>query len=195
MTIYRLLPSPTFGRGEHGFTSWENAFSPDEIAKIIELGESLETSDAKVGPDVNKEYRRSKAAWIHLNNETEWIFSRLGHVVSSLNGQFYGFDLHGFAESIQYTVYSEDDQGCYDWHLDWGSQTAQRKLSIVVQLTDPEEYEGGNLEILTTKNPEVVTKAAGRAAVFPSFTLHRVTPVTKGTRRTLVAWICGNPFK
>ena len=195
MTIYRLLPSPTYGRGEHPFTSWEDVFSPEEIARIVELGESLLPADAEVGSGVNKEYRRSKTSWIHLNSETEWIFSRLGHVVSCLNGKFYGFDIHGFAEGIQYTVYSEDEQGCYDWHLDWGSNTSQRKLSIVVQLTDPEEYEGGDLQIMSRREPDVVDKCAGRGVVFPSFTLHRVTPVTKGVRRTLVAWICGNQFK
>lgn len=195
MTIYRLFPSPTFGRGEHPFTSWNDAFSKEEIEKIIELGESLLPTDAKVGSGLNTEYRRSKTSWIQLNNETEWIFSRLGHIVSSLNGQFYGFDLHGFVEGLQYTVYSEEDAGCYDWHLDWGSNTPQRKLSIVTQLSEPDEYDGGDLEIMTSKNPDVVDRCAGRSVVFPSFVLHRVTPVTRGTRKTLVAWICGNQFR
>lgn len=195
MTIYRLLPSPTFGHGEHSFTSWEDVFTVEEIAKINAIGESLLPTDAKVGSGLNKEYRRSKTSWIHLNDETEWIFSKIGGVVSSINGKFYGFDIFGFAEAIQYTIYTEDEQGCYDWHLDWGSNTSQRKLSVVVQLTDPNEYEGGNLEIMASKTPDVVDKAIGRAVVFPSFTLHRVTPVTKGTRKTLVAWICGNAFK
>lgn len=195
MTVYRLLPPPTFKRGEHPFTSWDEVFSAEEVAKIIELGESLIPKEAEIASGVDTNYRRSKTSWIFPNADTEWIFSRLGHVVSCLNGQFYGYDIHGFAEGLQYTVYSEEDSGCYDWHVDWGSSTAQRKLSIVVQLTEPSEYEGGDLEIMTSKTPEVVDRGLGRGVVFPSFVMHRVTPIIKGTRKSLVAWICGNPFK
>jgi len=195
MTNYRLPPAPTFGRGEYGFTSWENVFSDEELAQVNAIGVALLPAAAQVGTEVDVEYRRSKVSWIHLNAETEWIFSRLGYVVSSLNGQFYGFNIYGFVEALQYTVYEEDDEGCYDWHLDWASSTSQRKLSIVVQLSDPDEYEGGDLQVLTSKNPTDIEKAKARAAVFPSFTLHRVTPVTKGVRRTLVAWVCGDAFK
>jgi PKHD-type hydroxylase len=192
---YRLLPSPNFGRGEHPFTSWNDLFSPEEIAKIVEIGESFLPTEAQIGSGIDTDYRRSKTSWIQLNSDTEWIFSRIGHMVSSLNGQFYGFDLYGFAESLQYTVYSEEDEGCYDWHRDLGSQTAPRKLSAVVQLSDPDDYEGGDLELMTSKTPDVVDRCAGRGVVFPSFVLHRVTPVTKGVRKTLVAWACGNQFK
>jgi len=70
-----------------------------------------------------------------------------------------------------------------------------RKLSLVLQLTDPEEYEGGDLELMTSSDPIAVLKQRGLISVFPSFVLHRVTPVTKGTRRTLVVWACGPEFK
>jgi PKHD-type hydroxylase len=195
MTNYRLPPAPTFGRGEHSFTSWENVFSDEELERVNAIGMALLPEAAQVGTEVDVDYRRSKVSWIQLNAETEWIFSRLGYVISSLNGQFYGFSLYGFVEGLQYTVYEEDNEGCYDWHVDWNSATSQRKLSVVVQLSDPTEYEGGDLQVLTSKNPTDVEKAKARAAVFPSFILHRVTPVTKGVRRTLVAWICGDAFK
>jgi PKHD-type hydroxylase len=195
MTVYQLLPSPTFGRGEHPFTTWEDVFTKEEITQITQIGESLILQDAEVGSKVDKEYRRAKTSWINLDSHTEWIFSRLGYVVSSINGKFYGFNLHGFVESLQYSVYSAEDQGYYDWHLDWGSNGSQRKMSVVIQLSEPDDYQGGDLQIMTSNNPSTVEKGLGRGAIFPSFTLHRVTPVTQGTRKTLVAWVCGDQFK
>jgi PKHD-type hydroxylase len=70
-----------------------------------------------------------------------------------------------------------------------------RKLSIVLQLSDPSEYEGGELQILTRKEPTSMQKKRGLITVFPAWTLHQVTPVIKGTRQTLVAWISGPAFK
>ena len=67
--------------------------------------------------------------------------------------------------------------------------------SIVVQLTDPSEYEGGDLEILTTENPFWAAKEKGSCILFPSFCLHKVHPVTKGLRNSLVLWVSGPPFE
>jgi PKHD-type hydroxylase len=70
-----------------------------------------------------------------------------------------------------------------------------RKLSIVVQLTDPKEYKGGELQIFEGGEPVVVSKQQGMATFFPSYMLHQVTPVTKGMRHTLVMWVAGKNFK
>ena len=66
---------------------------------------------------------------------------------------------------------------------------------MVLQLSDPSEYEGGELQLLTGKEPTTIQKQRGLITVFPAWTLHQVTPVTKGTRQTLVAWISGPSFK
>jgi PKHD-type hydroxylase len=79
--------------------------------------------------------------------------------------------------------------------MDIGAENeCTRKLSLVVQLSSPDEYEGGGLEIMASSEPVQVTKEKGLICAFPSFILHRVTPVTKGTRRTLVIWIAGPDF-
>ena len=83
----------------------------------------------------------------------------------------------------------------YGWHVDGGGGGPSRKLSLVLQLTDPSQYEGGNLEIMTSSNPEQVRKQRGIIAAFPSYVMHQVTPVTKGSRQSLVAWISGPRFK
>ena len=201
MSNYRFAPSPTFGITEHSFTTYREAFTPDELDKIIEIGDQLPSSDATVGTDEGGEsiskIRKSTVAWIPQNSETVWIYDRLAWIIRQLNGQFYKFDMWGFTEDLQYTIYNEDDRGHYTWHQDLGvgGGMSPRKLSCVLQLTDPAEYEGGDLEILTSANPIPVIKERGIISLFPSYQLHRVTPVTNGIRKTLVVWACGPEFK
>lgn len=197
MTNYMFAPSPSFGLGEHSFTTWADAFTADELQRIVELGDSLIPETGVIGDnEVDKDYRSSKVAWIHCTGAVQWIFDRLAYIARHLNGKFYDYDLYGFCEGIQYTVYSGESEDHYDWHQDCGVNTdTPRKLSIVLQLSDPASYEGGELQIRNAKVPSAVEKSAGLAVAFPSFMLHRVTPVTSGTRRTLVAWITGPRFK
>jgi PKHD-type hydroxylase len=82
----------------------------------------------------------------------------------------------------------------YGWHQDYGAKVS-RKLSLTVQLTDPSEYEGGNLQIMTTGTPVNARKQRGLIVAFPSYVLHQVTPVTQGSRQSLVAWVSGPAFK
>jgi PKHD-type hydroxylase len=111
-----------------------------------------------------------------------------------LNAQYYRFDLTGFGEPVQLTQYDQSENGMYGWHQDYGGGIS-RKLSLVLQLTDPAGYEGGNLQVMTTGNPVNVRKQRGLIAAFPSFVLHQVTPVTQGNRQSLVAWVSGNAFR
>ena len=128
--------------------------------------------------------------------ETTWVFEKLANVVSSLNSQYFRFDLTGFGEQIQLTHYDSSEHGMYGWHVDFGKTGPSRKLSIVMQLSDPSEYEGGNLE-LQPHGKEVIKikKQRGLVVAFPSWTLHHVTPVTQGNRQSLVSWITGPAFK
>jgi PKHD-type hydroxylase len=197
MTHYIFAPAPTRGYGEHAFTTWLDGFSDDEIKEIIRIGDlgtkTMATLDVD---DVDPEYRTTEVSWIHHTPESDWLYGRIAHIIQNVNSQFYGFDIHGLCESLQFTVYTGDNRGHYDWHQDGGANTnSPRKLSIVIQLSDPADYEGGDLEILTSRSPVVINKQKGLAAVFPSYVLHRVTPVTKGIRKTLVAWITGPKFR
>ncbi len=80
----------------------------------------------------------------------------------------------------------------YGWHMDVGpdGDTATRKISVTVQLSDPDTYEGGNLELMPG-DVAIMRRVQGGAVLFPSFLLHRVTPMEKGTRYSLVAWFVG----
>jgi PKHD-type hydroxylase len=177
---------------------WEGAFNDEQLNWLQQKAKEA-TTDAQVGSSiggvVDANIRRSELNWLEKTEETAWVFDGLGHVVSNLNSSYFGFDLMGFAESLQLTNYHEDKRGMYGWHQDFGKTGPCRKLSLVMQLSDPSEYEGGTLEIMTSGSPQVVEKKRGLITVFPSWTLHQVTPVVRGTRQTLVTWICGPDFK
>jgi PKHD-type hydroxylase len=198
MAIYQLAPSQSIGIPEINFASWSDGFTKEEIDRIVSIGDSLTIQEAIVGKDkiVDETIRSSKTGWIDLTPETTFIYENLAYIARQLNGQFFDLDIWGFVEHLQYTVYDGKDDH-YTWHLDRGGSTSQapRKLSLVLQLSDPSEYEGGDLEIFEGPEPTVVKKEKGLVVAFPSFVLHRVTPVTKGIRKTLVVWLTGPRFK
>ena len=102
----------------------------------------------------------------------------------------WNFDIWGYQDLLQYTKYYGDG-GHYDWHADLGPGISNRKLSCVLQLSTPEEYEGGELQMNPGGDIMSVPKGLGVLCFFPSFLLHRVTPLTSGTRKSLVTWLCG----
>ena len=116
-------------------------------------------------------------------------------IIRKVNQQVYKFDLSGFAETFQYRVYHGSEGGHYYWHIDWGLKQIQRKLSASVQLTDPAGYEGGDLQFRGVREIETAPRARGVVIVFSSFIQHRVTACTKGTRKAVVVWTAGLPFR
>lgn len=182
------------------FAWWDGAFTENQINWLQQQARNSKMK-AKVGGNggVNDpQTRRSGLNWLPNTPDTQWVFDTLGHVASSLNAQFFRFHLTGFGEDIQLTNYDESEQGMYGWHLDMGPNTNGpcRKLSIVMQLSDPVDYEGGVLELqANSKDVIKMRKQRGLIVAFPSWTLHQVTPVTQGNRQSLVAWISGPPFK
>ena len=115
------------------------------------------------------------------------------------NDALWHFDLHCLTDDIQYTEYYADKGGHYGWHQDMGpGDMSKRKISLTVQLSDPSEYEGGDLEYFRGGDPEKADKAPrgkGVVFIFPSYMMHRVTKVTKGTRRSFVLWVGGEHYK
>ena len=115
-------------------------------------------------------------------------------MVMEANDTMWNFDLLGYHDSLQYTTYYGGG-GHYDWHTDVGPGMANRKLSVVVQLTDPTEYTGGELNLNGGQGIIAAPKEKNTVIIFPSFVLHRVTPVLTGTRKSLVTWIAGPPLR
>ena len=175
------------------FVWYEGAFNDQELNWLQNKARTA-SSTALTGGGNTPDIRRSTVSWMNNNQENEWVFERLAWVVAKLNMRYYRFDLTGFGENLQLTQYSHLDTGMYSWHQDYGTGIS-RKLSIVLQLTDPSEFEGGNLQVMSSNNVLTVRKQRGLIAAFPSYITHQVTPVTSGTRQTLVAWISGPAFK
>lgn len=197
MSVYHLAPSPSIALPEIPFATWENGFTDEQLASIREFGDRLALSKASLGGGTTDEIIRDcETGWIEYGPETAFIYDTLGFIARNLNGQFFDFDLFGFVEHLQYTVYGEEGDH-YTWHLDRGTGTSgpPRKLTLVLQLSDPDEYEGGDLQIQAGAEPETIEKRKGLIAAFPSFMLHRVTPVTSGVRRSLVVWLTGPRFR
>lgn len=187
-----------YSKGISPYAWWDGAFSDQQLDWLQKKAKEA-TKEAKVGSGgkgkTDEETRRSELTWLNKDAESAWVFESLSHVVSRLNADHFQFDLTGFGEAIQLTNYHENRQGMYKWHQDFGGTGPSRKLSIVLQLSDPKDYQGGELQILNSKNPISIEKKRGLITVFPAWTLHQVTPVIKGTRQTLVAWVSGPEFK
>ena len=165
-------------------------FSEAECKHIIQLGLSDELERGQMQEPLDG-YRRCTFRFIEECGSTRWIFLRLKELVTRINSQF-GFQLSNFAEGLQFTRY--ESGGVIHWHVDTGSGlSATRKISISIQLSHREEYEGGNFEFFPSATP-TFSGSRGSAIVFPSFVLHRVTEVTRGVRYSLVVWAHGPSF-
>lgn len=181
------------------FAWWDEGFTEQELNWLQQKTKEAveEAYIGKVNNEMKKDtnVRSTKLNWIFIEPNNAWVFDKLSHIVSSINAEHFGFELTGFGEPIQLSHYDETQQSHYKWHVDFGSSGPSRKLSIVLQLSDPADYEGGQLQLFTNSDVTNIPKKRGLITIFPSYTLHQVTPVIKGTRQTLVSWISGPPFK
>ena len=168
---------------------------------MIALGLGRQTSAVTVQgdrgePDVpGGKARQGSIAWIAADAATEPLFARLEKIAAETNEQAFRFQLEGFGEPIQFTRYDHPGDH-YSWHQDLGpGKMSRRKLSMVVQLTDPATYSGSNLQLMSGGNPQDMSRDRGSVLIFPAWQVHRVTPLESGTRYSLVAWIWGEPFR
>jgi PKHD-type hydroxylase len=166
-------------------------FTPEECARIIAGCESQPLHAGQLVQE-RENYRRASAAWIAPGSDTRWIYERIATMIAKLNG-WYRYELFGFLEPLHFIRY--DEGGKFDWHLDCGGdRTCTRKLSVTVQLSSPDDYAGGGLEFCPQGELHR-SRYHGAATVFPSMLAHRVTPIERGLRRSIVAWIHGPSFR
>ena len=175
----------------------DNLFTPEECTQIITIGNSKLEEAKIVGSEMskltNKDVRESQVSWLH-SSDIEFAFRRVTDGILSINSQFFNFDLFGLSEGFQFTRY-DAPTGHYGMHIDKIFNSTVRKLSLTIQLSSPEDYEGGELALKFGAKADLMPKDLGKMVVFPSYVLHEVRPVTKGTRYSLVAWVTGKPFK
>lgn len=186
---------------------WKGYFPASSCKKIVEQSLLLPSSTGKIGHGMknlieDKNVRVSQVRWLNrLDLNFMSLFNTIEQLFHDANKNAFGFDITRFNE-IQFTEYDSANSGHYSWHQDTSWTTPalyRRKLSMVIQLSDSSDYTGGDFEVdtktcLEAPNAEDI-RAIGTVIVFPSFLLHRVTPVTTGIRHSLVIWMEGPPFK
>ena len=180
----------------YSYAYWDNIFTKKECEKIIKVakkkgfikGTTLNKTDVK------SNVRSSDITWLYASDDLEWVFQRVTDTVLNLNDTFFKFDLFGLSEGFQFTNYKAPS-GKYGKHIDRSIDLLVRKLSLSIQLTDPKEYEGGDLCLYQEEKGDIMKKEQGTLILFPSYTLHEVKPITKGERNSLVSWVTGKQFK
>ncbi len=179
---------------------FKGAFDATEINRIHQLADTFpfETATTASSDEENLEKtRKSRIKWLPKNEDSLWLYNKIGTMAVEANEALYKFDLTNMRENLQYTVYPAD-AGHYDWHTDHagGGIMTQRKLSCTIELSEHgKDYEGGKLQANVGSGIIDMPQGAGTVVFFPSFMLHRVSPVTEGERKSLVLWIGGNHFK
>lgn len=171
------------------------ALNPEEMDRLIAFCDRHADQGALSGGVALASYRRSSVAWVKPEQGFEWLYARIAKLAGGFNARFFGLELSGIEQALQVARYEAGVQGHYDWHTDFGIAEQTRKLSVSVQLSAADTYEGGDLELDVSTEITRAGRERGLAIAFPSYVRHRVTPVTKGVRYSLVAWIHGPRFR
>jgi PKHD-type hydroxylase len=176
-------------------------FTPEQCQDIINAGRSEPKQDASVGSNqgiksgvLDTKTRTSHISWIPFK-KMQPMYKKIEQMMKATNGNHFGFDGMQITEMAQYTEYPEG--GFYEWHVDndvnCGHEPPVRKISMTCLLSPESEFEGGDLELMA--EGKIAKLKQGHAIFFASFIRHRVKPVTRGRRQSLVMWFGGTPFK
>ena len=182
------------------FYYYNNLFCDEELTKIITIGQNLKQEPGVLGAEASSDelekIRKSIISWVPINDYTEWIYRKLTDCILEINQKYLKYDLDKI-ERLQFTRYDGSIKGFYKPHLDMNNWDipSNRKLSFVLQLSDPSEYEGGDLNLYFGPQKTTVKKERGLITFFPSSLLHECTEVTGGTRFVIVGWVYGPPFR
>ena len=195
MELKPIFPAKE-GINQTNYYWFEKGFSSEEVDKIVNDSLEYEFKRAVIIDEENTDkIRKSNIKWLPFDSKWEWVIDKIMSQVTEANNTIWNFDLKSIIDNIQYTEY-DGNGGHYDWHLDIGpGSISHRKISIVIQLSDPNDYVGGDLQIMTGSEYVTIPRGKGNVAIFPSFLLHRVVPLTSGNRKSLVLWVGGDNYK
>ena len=177
----------------------EPLFTPDQCQKIIDAGRRQPPQQAQVGMNrpeggVDTKKRTTTISWIPFK-EMQPMYKDINKFIQKANKNHFGFGDIQITEQAQFTEYPEG--GFYDWHMDTDvnmqHEPPVRKISMTLLLSPENQFEGGDLELMTPGKKANMKQ--GHAILFASFLNHRVAPITRGVRQSLVMWFGGEPFK
>ena len=174
-------------------------FTPDQCRQIIDAGRRQKPQQAQIGMGkpgggVDTKKRTTTISWIPFK-EMQPMYNQINEFIQKANRNHFGFGDIQITEQAQFTEYPEG--GFYDWHMDTDvnmqHEPPVRKISMTVLLSPENQFEGGDLELMAPGKRAKLKQ--GHAIIFASFINHRVAPVTRGVRQSLVMWFGGEPFK
>ena len=182
-------------------TTTDPIFTPQQCQMIVNAGHAEAPEKAKVGGGEKGAYDTKKRvttiSWIPFNKLPE-MYKQIENQLSIVNLNHFGFDGVTLTEPAQFTEYPKG--GFYDWHMDLNAfgqdgQNPIRKISMTLLLSDPKDFTGGDLMFSEMGDNKPLPLKQGQAIFFASFLRHKVAPVKKGIRRSMVMWFGGPPFK
>ena len=190
-------PLVSIAKDNISWVALENIFTDQELDEIVVQGNKVKKTSGTVSGSIS-DYRVCDIAWLK-SNETEsdfdWIYATLTDAIKKVNNEYFQFDLTHLT-ALQFTVYDGKNNSNYQKHMDLGRPFPNRKLSFSIQLSDDNEYTGGDLRFHYIKTqPEIAPRTRGKIIFFPTWTVHDVTQVTQGIRYSLVGWVNGPNFK
>jgi PKHD-type hydroxylase len=179
-------------------------FDKIHCEQFIEVAKKLPVHDSEMVVDgkriTNSQQRKTKIRWIDQTAQTQFIpiYLEFWKFLIDINNDWFGFNITHLPP-LQFTEYTGEDKSEYKSHMDtfWLTPTERhRKITVILQLSDPDSYEGGDLilENVTKKPDAIKLRTQGTFIAFPSFFYHKLTPVTSGTRHSLVGWFEGPKF-
>ncbi len=177
--------------------AWHGLFSQAELDKLARRCDALVLEQAGLAGSEQNRIRETRVSWVMREPATEDFYRRMEEIVLALNARFFRFDLSHLV-TFQYAVY--EGGGHFDWHKDYGRSYGEpgkepRKLTLSLQLSDGADYDGCDLEVRGGNEIEVAPRERGALVAFPANVLHRVTPLSRGVRKSLVIWAAGPEFR
>lgn len=194
--VYAISKMQKFWPTHPDFVVRKGFFSDAECDALINLAQSKPAEPSQFQWGQNDKFRRdTDIVWLYASEGNYDLFKKIGEFVAEVNAEKFDFELFGYLRPMQLGRYGVG-QG-YDWHQDLGKFiSSRRKLSLCIQLSSPDDYEGGSVEFFRNDDSAAACpRDRGTVVIFPAWMMHRVTPITRGVRWSLVAWVEGPPFR
>ncbi len=195
---FEYLPQPV--EEVPSYLTWHGGLSIKECKAIVKLFEDNETEKAVINDnEYNPEIRDTGIYWIPQTDENHWIYEKVIKLGKMINEKFFHYDLVWEARNNPMSILRYQEGQHFDWHLDKFEtgfhSDGIRKLTLATQINDPTEYEGGECEVWHEPTPSEAPKEISMTSIFDSRMLHRVKPVTKGVRYSLIYWFIGPSWR
>lgn len=190
-------PLVSISKDNISWVALENIFTDQELDEIVVQGNRTKKTSGTVSGSIS-DYRVCDIAWLksdEVESDFDWVYATLTDAIKKVNNEYFQFDLTHLT-ALQFTVYDGKNNSNYQKHMDLGRSFPNRKLSFSIQLSNDNEYTGGDLRFHYIKTqPEIAPRTRGKIIFFPTWMVHDVTPVTQGIRYSLVGWVNGPNFK